>query len=319
MKSRKASLLILSLILVLALGLTAACGGNGGQAEDVKIEEWSFGTEHEFNVRPDGLEGLTELYDFEFDDVVVMDYGVLYQALRDGQVASAVGYETDGRIKAFDLVNLEDDKNFFPVYNPTPIWRGEIIDEHPELEEILNPVAEELDTETLQELNARVDVDDEEPEDVAKDFLLKNGFIDEEEPEETKGEIVVGSKQFTEQLLLGKISVLVLEDAGYEVEDQTGLGGTEVCRKAINNDEIDHYWEYTGTAWLASLGHEDPITDSQECYEKVKEEDMEENSIIWSQYAPANNTYTIMMREEDAENLGIETISDLAEEIKSKE
>lgn len=123
--------------------------------------------------------------------------------------------------------------------------------------------------------------------------------------------VVVGSKEFTEQLILGQITIKALENAGFEVEDSTGLGGTEVARKALESGEIDMYWEYTGTAWIVALGHEKAITDSEEAYQKVKEEDLEKNNLVWLPYAPFNNTYTIMMRKADAEALGIKSISDL--------
>ena len=134
-----------------------------------------------------------------------------------------------------------------------------------------------------------------------------------EEPEE-KGLIVVGSKEFTEQIILGQIAVLALQDAGYEVDDQTNLGGTSINREALAAGEIDLYWEYTGTAWIAHLGHEDPITDPQECYDKVKAEDAD-NGLVWLDMAPFNNTYTLMMKQMTGGDLGIESISDLADYI----
>jgi osmoprotectant transport system substrate-binding protein len=134
------------------------------------------------------------------------------------------------------------------------------------------------------------------------------------EEEGEKGLIVVGSKEFTEQIILGQIAVLALRDAGYEVDDQTNLGGTAVNREALLAGEIDMYWEYTGTAWIAHLGHEDAITDPQTAYDMVKEEDLN-NGLVWLAMAPFNNTYTLMMRQSDGEELGIETISDLAEYI----
>jgi len=139
-------------------------------------------------------------------------------------------------------------------------------------------------------------------------------------PEATKppavepGLIVVGSKEFTEQIILGQIAVLALQDAGFEVDDQTNLGGTAVNREALLAGEIDLYWEYTGTAWIAHLGHEDPITDPQECYDKVKAEDAG-NGLVWLAVAPFNNTYTLMMKQETGKGLGITSISDLAEYI----
>lgn len=120
----------------------------------------------------------------------------------------------------------------------------------------------------------------------------------------------IGSKEFTEQLLLGQITLQVLKDAGYSVVDRTGVAGSNKVRTALLDKEIDIYWEYTGTAWLSHLQHDKPITNSEECYKKVKEEDLA-NGIDWLPYAPINNTYTIMMRRSQAEQLGIHTLSEL--------
>ena len=131
---------------------------------------------------------------------------------------------------------------------------------------------------------------------------------------QSKGLVVVGSKEFTEQLILGEITVQALRNAGYQVDDATNTGGTAVVREALVNGDIDMYWEYTGTAWLTHLGHENAITDSQEAYQKVKAEDAQ-NGLIWLDMAPFNNTYTLMMRKTDADKEGIVSISDLAKYI----
>lgn len=130
--------------------------------------------------------------------------------------------------------------------------------------------------------------------------------------ETTSGEpIVVASKNFTEQYILGWMTILALEEAGYPTENQIDLGGTSANREALVNGEVDLYWEYTGTAWLVHLGHEDPLTDSQEAYQQVKQEDMEENNLVWLDYAPFNNAYTLMMKRQAREEMGITEISDL--------
>ncbi|KUO53114.1 MAG: hypothetical protein APF76_03480 [Desulfitibacter sp. BRH_c19] len=131
---------------------------------------------------------------------------------------------------------------------------------------------------------------------------------------DVKGTVKIGSKEFTEQLILGQIAIQILEDNGYEVEDRTGLGGTTVCREALESGEIDLYWEYTGTAWLVALGHEEALTDSEEAYQKVKEEDLG-NGMVWLPYAQFDNTYTLMMNKDQASELGIETISQLGDYI----
>ena len=126
--------------------------------------------------------------------------------------------------------------------------------------------------------------------------------------------IKVGSKEFTEQLLLGQIAIQALENAGFEVEDKTGVAGSDKVRLALENGDFDMYWEYTGTAWISLLQHEEPITVSQEAYDKVREEDAE-NGLTWLQYAPLNNTYTLMMRREQSEELNIKSISDLSKYV----
>lgn len=128
----------------------------------------------------------------------------------------------------------------------------------------------------------------------------------------SKGDVIkVGSKDYTEQLILGQITLLALENAGFEVEDKTNVAGSDKVRSALIGGDLDVYWEYTGTAWLMHLQNDEAITDSVEAYTLVKEAD-DANGIVWLDYAPFNNTYTIMMRRADSEALGVVSISDLA-------
>ncbi|MGH4118942.1 glycine betaine ABC transporter substrate-binding protein [Clostridium sp.] len=128
--------------------------------------------------------------------------------------------------------------------------------------------------------------------------------------------VKVGSKEFSEQLLLGQMTILALEDAGYKVEDNTGVAGSDKNRSALINKDIDVYWEYTGTAWQSHLQHDTPLTESQECYDKVKAEDAK-NGIDWLNYAGFNNTYTVMMKKTQADKLKIKTLSELGAYIKA--
>jgi len=141
--------------------------------------EVDFATDHEFMVREDGYPALQELYGFEFDQVYDMAIGLTHEALRDGDVDVAMGFATDGKIAELGLVNLEDDRGFFPVYNPAPVIRLEMLEEYPEIEGLLSEVAALLDTDTMIQLNYTVEVEGEEPRDVARDFLLEHGLITE--------------------------------------------------------------------------------------------------------------------------------------------
>ena len=121
----------------------------------------------------------------------------------------------------------------------------------------------------------------------------------------------VGSKDFTEQTVLGEITIQALEAAGAEVIDKTGLGSTEDVRLALASGSIDMYWEYTGTGWLVHLAQPESIADSQELYEAVRAEDAEQNGIEWLEPAPANNTYAIAVREDATGAVNVENISEL--------
>lgn len=147
------------------------------QAEERPLGDWAVAVTHEYEVRPDGVAGLEETYGFEFDEVVTMDMGILYGALRDDEVPLAVGFATDGRIVGFDLVILEDDQDFHPVYNAAPTIRQDTLEENPEIEEILGELTPLLDSETMSQLNAEVDIDEREPAEVAREFLEEQGLI----------------------------------------------------------------------------------------------------------------------------------------------
>lgn len=123
-----------------------------------------------------------------------------------------------------------------------------------------------------------------------------------------KPTIVVGSKTFTEALLLGQMTYEYLKELGYDVEDQIGLGELAIIRPALESGEISCYWEYTGTV-LINVMEEEPSFDEAACFQAVKEWD-EGNDIIWLDYAPLNNTYAIMIRGDLAEEHNIKKTSD---------
>jgi osmoprotectant transport system substrate-binding protein len=150
-----------------------------GQFVEKDPDEITFALEAEFWERPDGFRALMDLYGFRMPVRAVkrMDMGLTYMALRNDQVTSAMGFATDGRIAAFDLVNLEDDKGFFPVYNPAVVIRKEVLDKHPEIRDILRPLGEKLDTDAMQRLNAEVDVEHRDVTTVAREWLQENGLL----------------------------------------------------------------------------------------------------------------------------------------------
>ncbi|MBE2997550.1 hypothetical protein IDM40_02360 [Nocardiopsis sp. HNM0947] len=103
----------------------------------------------------------------------------------------------------------------------------------------------------------------------------------------------VSSKEFTESVVLGKITVHALRAAGAEVEDRTGLMGSNIARQALENGEVDLYWEYSGTGWTQHLGHDTAVQGEQEQFEATAEADLEENRIAWLGPAGFGNQYGI--------------------------
>ncbi len=137
----------------------------------------SFGAE--FSRRPDGLPGLEKAYKFKAsrDHYVLMESGLIYNALKGGDVDVGQVFATDGRIAAFNLKVLKDDAGFFPNYALVPTVRTEILQKYPTLENILNSISEKLNDTVLQDLNARVDVEKQSVESVATHFLKENNLI----------------------------------------------------------------------------------------------------------------------------------------------
>lgn len=138
--------------------------------------------ENEFSARDDGLPGMEKAYGFEFpnDNVSVLDTALVYtQADKRDPCNFGEVFTTDGRISGLDLTVLEDDKGFFPLYNPSPVFRKEVFDEYGDsLKEVFNPISEALTDEEMIALNEEVSINLAQPEQVAEDWLTEQGLID---------------------------------------------------------------------------------------------------------------------------------------------
>lgn len=126
---------------------------------------------------------------------------------------------------------------------------------------------------------------------------------------ETKPTIRVGSKNFTENLIVGEIYSLALEDAGYAVERVPNIPGSDI-HDSIVNGKIDLYPEYTGTG-LISILKKELITDPKEAYNIVKSEYEDKFNLVWLDYSDVNDSQGLVIRTDLANKLGIKSISDL--------
>ena len=131
-----------------------------------------FCSQGEFDEREDGIPGLTKLYgEFNWKSSRIYDNGLKWEVVDNDEADVATAYTTEARLTETDkFVLLEDDKHMWPPYNLAPIVRNEVLEKYPEIADILNKVSAALDTETITKLNAQVDIEGEEYEDVALDF-----------------------------------------------------------------------------------------------------------------------------------------------------
>ena len=126
----------------------------------------------------------------------------MYKAAFEKKLDVIDGYSTDGRLKAFNLQVLTDDKHIFPPYYAAPVVREEVLKKYPELENVLNQLAGRINDSVMTELNYRVDYLKQSPEKVAKDFLMEQSLY-KSPLTENEGVIRIGSKIFGEQYILG--------------------------------------------------------------------------------------------------------------------
>ncbi len=144
-----------------------------------KAPQLRLGAVPEFVKRSDGLPGLQRAYGgFNFKSVRIVDIGLKYKALLDGDVDVVVAFGTDGLIVADNLVVMQDDKHFFPPYQVAPVIRQDALKARPELAAILNRVAPLLTDTVMRTLNNQIDGPQKrEPADVARDFIKAHGLI----------------------------------------------------------------------------------------------------------------------------------------------
>ncbi len=135
--------------------------------------EIRFASQGEFDEREDGIPGLEKVYgSFDWKSSKVYDNGLKYSVVENDEADASPAYTTEGQLSQTDkFVLLEDDKHVWPPYNLAPIVRDEVLDANADIAEILNAVSATLDTATVTQLNAKVDVDKEDYEDVAAEYF----------------------------------------------------------------------------------------------------------------------------------------------------
>jgi osmoprotectant transport system permease protein len=276
----------------------------------------------EFMGRQDGYLGLKSVYHLGIETVVISD-AVMYKAAFEHKLDVISGYSTDGRLKAFDLITLKDDRHIFPPYYAAPVVRNDVLKKYPELEPVLNLLSGTVNDSVMTALNFKVDQLKQSPEKVAMDFMLDKKLY-KPARNGTKGIIRIGSKIFGEQYILVQMyKILILGNTDLGVSTKTGLGGTKICFDALTNNQIDFYPEYTGTGFLVLLKPDIKMINQlngnrDKVYHYVSQAFDQKFNLKWLKPIGFNNSYALMMRKEQAQSLHIESITDLTKHLNQK-
>jgi osmoprotectant transport system permease protein len=311
MKPAVATVPVLLLLLASLYFIPSAYGG-----------KLTAGFTPEFMGRQDGDLGLREKYGLKIHTIVISD-AVMYKAAFEKELDVISGYSTDGRLKAFNLMVLNDDKGIFPPYYAAPIVRNDALKKFPDLEKTLNLLAGHINDSIMTELNYRTDYLHQSPEKVAKDFLVEQRLY-KPSRNGANGMVRIGSKIFGEQYILANMySMLIKGYTDYDVSTKTGLGGTKICFDAMTNNQIDFYPEYTGTGLLVLLQPDAKLVETltrskDKTYNYVKQEFEKKYKITWLQPIGFNNSYALMMRQKQSDDLGVKSISQLKNYLDKK-
>ena len=272
----------------------------------------------EFVGRADGLPGLTKSYGLVHLPSVVLAPALVYEAARHADVDVIDGYSTDGRIRAYGLRVLRDDRRVFPPYYAVPVVRPALLHAHPELAAVLARLDGQISDSVMTDLNYRADYLHQDPKAIAEAFLRLRGLWQAPRPAVAGAAVVkLGSKIFAEQYILAELyAALIRGNTDLAVETKTGLGGTTICFEALRDGAIDLYPEYTGTGLLVLLQPTPAVVDSlggrpAAVLGYVRAEFRRRFGLEWLAPLGFNNTYALLMRGQQAQELGIVSVSDL--------
>jgi osmoprotectant transport system substrate-binding protein len=300
-------------LLALAL-IGAACadesGGGGNQGGDggTVAGQLTLGGPPECPERPFCIPGLQETYGIEFGEFVPLDVGgpLTVEALQNGDIDVGLLFSTSSVIADEGWVLLEDDKALQTAENITPVVRSDVVDDT--ITERLDAISAALTTENITELNGRVEIDGEDPADVAGEFLESEGLLG---GASGSGEVTVGGVAFAENQIVAEMYAQSLEDAGYTVDRQLTLDSREILQPAIESGEIDIAPEYLGSL-LLFLDPEAAASGDAEGNRSLLEPLLADKGQMLLASSEANDTNAFVVTQETADQYGLTSMSDLA-------
>lgn len=302
--------------LIAAMLLLGACGSGVGSGDEspgggdggTVAAQLVLGGPPECPKRPFCLPGLKETYGLEFADFKPLDVAgpLTVKALAGGQIDVGVLFSTSSSIVANGFEVLEDDKTLQTAENITPLISEGFPDAAAPL---IDEVSAALTTEIITDLNGRVELDQEDPAEVAAGFLQQGGI----EPKRVgSGKVTVGAIGFAENQIVAEMYAQVLEEGGYEVDRQEEVGSREILYGAVKSGEVDIAPEYLGSL-LLFLEPAADATGDPENNVSLLEPLLEKDGLRLLQYSEANDQNAFVVTKETAEKYGLRTVSDLGE------
>lgn len=306
---------------MLAMALVAvACSSGGddtsgtpsGAAGGATIaSQLTLGGPPECPDRPFCIPGLKDTYGVEFADFKPLDVGgpQTIAALQAGQIDVGLLFSTSSVIAENGWVVLEDDRQLQSTENIAPVVRTEVLND--EIAQILNSISAAVDSPTITGLNKLVEIDKQDPDAVAGDFLQQQGLL----PSGGDGagtDLTVGvSGAFAENQIMAEMYAQALEAAGYAVNRQLDLGSREVSDKALQSGKIDIKPEYLSSE-LLFLDPSATISGDPDQVVEALTPLLETNGVTILDYAAANDQNSFVVTGDTADQYGLATMSDLA-------
>jgi osmoprotectant transport system substrate-binding protein len=238
----------------------AACGSSGSSSSSTSAPAGStasiasglvLGGPPECPTRPYCEVGLQKTYGLHFKSFKALDAGgpLTVAALKSGSIQIGLLFTTSGAIAGNGWVLLNDDKKLQPADNVTPVLNNHIVTAYGKpLADLVNGVSAKITTEVLTGLNKQTDIDQKDPDSVAKAWLQSNGLIPSSSPAAKSGPtIVVGSANFTEDVTLADIYADVLKANGYPVSKKLSIGSREIYVPSLKSGQVSFVPDYAGS------------------------------------------------------------------------
>ncbi len=290
----------------------SAAAPSAAPAADTIASRLVLGGPPECPQRPFCLIGLQKVYGLTFKSFLPLDAGgpLTVAALQTGRIGVGLLFTSDPSIQVDGFVLLNDDRHLQASDNIAPVIRTSVLKAHPGIATLLDTISARLTQAALTSLNKQVTVDKTDPADAARAWLQQQGFVPS--GASNQGTVVVGSTNFSEQLVLAELYAQQLEANGYTVVRKFNLGSREVVQPAIQSGQIDLYPEYLAslTEYLdkgAGLATGDPAKTA-----KVLAGLLAPKGETVLAYAPATDENGFAVTRQTAQQYHLVNISDLA-------